>query len=505
MRDLYAVQFTLPDPDDVNRALLLAVDWCSRATGGSISNDAFLEAGTYDGGEGRAAEVVRDDTLWSATVTAPNDSDPTLTWRTQATIGGPGGPIVTVRIGLGSTAPGNPRVAPLDYQFGSPALVRTLLRDFSIEDGGQFIVPEAILVGASEIPRLVEFLTSPSRRLPVLVLTGDPATGRPPIPAAGSGPPASHIARELAGLAHVMVLTSGLAGRALTQALGRERSVWHGAARIYWPGFVTGSDPFDHRFWPPARLKNVHRPFVQEVRTWLSMIAVTRTPPHPGLTTARRTSASSDAELLQLFEEENQRLEEENRELEVQLETLAVAKANLEAKVQAISYKRDAELDNDPDGVQTATNTAAPASVREALELVEEEYADELVVLESARRSAEAFDQYQDPEKALRALRAVAEASAALASGGLGMSLNDFFQSKGFAYSATNAATKAKKFRSHYTINYGDKKRIMEPHLKVDEATSPDQCMRIYWWKDEEEKVFVVGHVGRHLPPIPGS
>jgi len=39
----------------------------------------------------------------------------------------------------------------------------------------------------------------------------------------------------------------------------------------------------------------------------------------------------------------------------------------------------------------------------------------------------------------------------------------------------------------------GDRSRIepSRPH--------PDQCLRIYWYVDEDDRIFVVGHIGRHL------
>jgi hypothetical protein len=61
---------------------------------------------------------------------------------------------------------------------------------------------------------------------------------------------------------------------------------------------------------------------------------------------------------------------------------------------------------------------------------------------------------------------------------------------------------KDRRYKQSYTITYDGKRRVMEPHLIVDEATSPDQCMRIYWWDDQTANVFVVGQVGRHLPPL---
>lgn len=52
----------------------------------------------------------------------------------------------------------------------------------------------------------------------------------------------------------------------------------------------------------------------------------------------------------------------------------------------------------------------------------------------------------------------------------------------------------------HYEVKYKDGAVLLEAHLKIDEATSPDQCLRIYWYVDQDERALVIGHVGRHLP-----
>ena len=36
------------------------------------------------------------------------------------------------------------------------------------------------------------------------------------------------------------------------------------------------------------------------------------------------------------------------------------------------------------------------------------------------------------------------------------------------------------------------------PHLKVDESTSPDQCLRIYWEDDSEARRWTITGIGRH-------
>ncbi len=38
-------------------------------------------------------------------------------------------------------------------------------------------------------------------------------------------------------------------------------------------------------------------------------------------------------------------------------------------------------------------------------------------------------------------------------------------------------------------------------HLTVDQSTSPDVCLQISWYIDEDERIVVVGHAGRHPPP----
>ncbi|MFD6125747.1 hypothetical protein, partial [Streptomyces hydrogenans] len=75
-----------------------------------------------------------------------------------------------------------------------------------------------------------------------------------------------------------------------------------------------------------------------------------------------------------------------------------------------------------------------------------------------------------------------------------------YFRELGYGYSALNPAAQARQTRRHYEVKYKNGTVLLEAHLKVDEATSPDQCLRIYWYIDQHERVLVVGHVGRHLP-----
>jgi len=500
MRDLYAVQL----PFDDSSALLpgattLAAEWCSRSLNGTLDAATLMNSGSYQGDSQHTAEVVTaPDGLWSATIFAPNDGDPTLRWRTQASLSAVGEQMVgTIRIGLGA-APGSPaRVAPLEYEFRSPAIVRTLLRELRSSDAGWRLLATPEALGASNVDTLVDFLLEPGRRLPVVVITGDPSTGRAVFSASDPalGRPEQELARELAGLAHVRMLSSNFASRQFTDRLGRQLSLWHGAVRIYWPGFTLDDDPYRHRLWLADRLHDLRRPLVTELRQWFSTLSVARTPEHPGLLAARRNQTQDVNELLELYEADNARLAEDIRGLGSELRGKDAELLRLQAKLDAISLSRR--------DVEPAIDVAEvpPQNVIQALEQVERIFGDGIVFLDSAKKSAREFVTYNDPDKALRALRAVAEASEARSHGSLGQSLTEFFRQRGFDYSQSNDVVKVRRYKAHYTITYDGNREVMEPHLKVDDFTSPDQCLRIYWWVDTASQVFVVGHVGRHLPP----
>jgi predicted RNA-binding protein with RPS1 domain len=82
-------------------------------------------------------------------------------------------------------------------------------------------------------------LLSGSRTLPVVALTTPAGSAHPLIDP-------ERLARELAGKAMVVVLETGDATWALSDALPKRLDVYGGAARIWWPGLTRESDPFDH-------------------------------------------------------------------------------------------------------------------------------------------------------------------------------------------------------------------------------------------------------------------
>ncbi len=503
MRELYAVELR-PAVDEAAAAIArrLIAEWAARPFDELDPND-LQGPGEYMTQTGRLVVSAGPSGEWVMRWWFDSDVDPSLIWLVEAAVDGPSGPpIVTIRIRIGQNDRVPPVVGPLMYEFRSPAIVRTLLRELAVKDAGAPVNPSYELVGASGVAGLVDFLCASERRLPVVVLSGAPTTGRPVVDA-------RDLASELAGLAHVRVLTGALAGRELSARLGQERSVWWGAARIYWPGFSPSADPYGHRRWLPERLVDPQRlPLVDELRRWLGALSSARTAPHPALRAISAAMALRSEEMPDWVQEYVETVEAERDDA---LGSTAQAQAELAARDARI-----AELEDDVRALQTSFRDVAlampqteeaqqsdseriPSTVAEAVDWAVEEAGETCIFLESAKASGLAFDGYEDPTKLYKAIGAVAEASRRFGDGSLGTNLSQWFRDRGYGYSAREPAARSARTRARYRVRYQDRDEYMEPHLKVDEATHPDQCLRIYWHTDEDDRIFVVGHIGRHL------
>ncbi|NUJ88832.1 hypothetical protein HOW07_12525 [Plantibacter sp. MCCC 1A11337] len=138
--------------------------------------------------------------------------------------------------------------------------------------------------------------------------------------------------------------------------------------------------------------------------------------------------------------------------------------------------------------------------VAAAYRLARKEAPDNLVFLSEADDSVTAFSSYKSPRRLYEALTALSELVAAWKNDELGTGFGEYFAARGYEYSKNNPAATARRTKRHYQRSVDGEVVTMQPHLKVDQASSPDQCLRIYWWRDDATRRLVVGHVGRHLP-----
>lgn len=502
MRELYACQLSLEETPESESIRQLVEEWIARPLGVEPSDidkagdDAIVQAA------GHVVEIERVPMPGGEGVTyawrRPDDEDSTLDWLTLVALApvSPGRTVFTIRIGLERRGD-DLRVAPPRYAFASPAIVRTLLREHHAIDAGVPIEPRYRTRRAGDITNLVGLIRSPERRLPVLVLSRHPS-GEHTVDA-------GELARQLAGLAHVEVLTTYLAALALTDELGPEHSVWNGAVRLYWPGFgIDARDPY----WTPARLVDQDA-FVRSTRSWLGTLAAAEVPENPAVREARRLRRQQlheEAALPTWVEELVDELDRDRADLAQDNARLKAALADEQEKVASTEAElRDLRaqfkvIQSASEPVEDAPLDLDTLTILEAFELVKQEAGEHVVYLSECDGSVLEFATYNSPRRFYEALTAVADAAIAWNDGTLGQGFGSYFASRGYEFTQKNPSARARNTKSAYRRKYEGTVVTMEPHLKVDQATSPDQCMRVYWYVDAAEHRLVVGHVGRHLP-----
>lgn len=469
MRELFAVELLGGERSNNATAWPLVKEWAAR----HVTDDA------KDGGADYGVETAPSGAV-ALTLRQPHEPDPSLRWRADVAVGPPGQVLhATVRVRLEAIA--GRVVAPVSYEFGSPAIVRTILRECKVIDAGAVVSPEPVELGHSDIDGLVRFLRERERRLPVVVVTRTREAGTTLVDE-------RVLAAQLAGLAHVRVLASEHAAWRLTDVVGSALSVWDGGVRVYFPEFSTADDRYSHRLYVADR---VDARLVTQVRSWLATVSSSRTPEHSvhaelredRRRRLREATESADAEFLL---EEAARLEEELGERDVQIaelreEVAALSNQNetLQANVEALSRAdADRAAAEAPEAFAPPCNE--PRTVSEAVAAVEQLaattwYAARVTVTAQALKAARDFSEYRQPEELLRAAQAVLEAGALYHDDRLGEPPAEFFARRGYGYGTQP-----------------------ENHLKVDEGTSPDQCLRIYWDENPDTRTWTITHIGRH-------
>lgn len=341
-----------------------------------------------------------------------------------------------------------------------PPIVAILADGLPLHVGPHAVRTTPDRVPAGGVTDLVERLTDPTRALPVVCVSTELRSGQALVDP-------DRLARELTALASVAVLPDDAAPRALSAAVGDYRSVYGGAARIYWPGFSTDADPRHHRYWRRDQLETPMDDLVVSLRDQLSGLVLLGVP-----TEARVAAHAEDPaprrdpdEWTTLLEEENERLEDE----------LAAARAELDR----LRHRLDI------------------TSVAEAVERAAVDLAGDLVFLREAHDSA-AESPYHSPARVYEALGALAEAARRYADDDLPGGFAAFFAERGLDFAQGVSPTARHRWPREYERTYAGTTVTLGPHLRFGTGPPRSHC-RIYWHLDDDARVIVIGHVGKHL------
>lgn len=91
-------------------------------------------------------------------------------------------------------------------------------------------------------------------------------------------------------------------------------------------------------------------------------------------------------------------------------------------------------------------------------------------------------------------------AEALFSRGGAGCPLREWFASRGYEYAQGDSKSTSAKFGSERMLTIEGLQIRLEEHVTLFENT--DQCVSIYWWRDDSQRRLVVGYVGPHLRTV---
>lgn len=254
-------------------------------------------------------------------------------------------------------------VSPITLYPRCPTIIRELLRlrkDWMF--GGSDIPPPEpiILIGAESATKLAGYIMNESRTLPVTVvsdLDGEPIWTDLP----------EKLSVDLAGLSSV-VRIDGEASWELTRLLGKSRSCYLGAVRIYWPLNEATKDSSQLRsvVWTAERLlsndadgKGLSR-FTTSLRRRVMSIAALSIDAPPGIRTIKSENSraklaeleskadanTEELELARLFIDENETLKDELEQAKKEIAKQAARAEAAEYALEEIKSGGDYNVDD---------------------------------------------------------------------------------------------------------------------------------------------------------------
>lgn len=446
---------------------------------------------------------------WRAAIEQPTRTAPTLRLRSDVQVRPDGdGCVVTIRL---LAVPMDDASVPETVRFDPPRLVPALLEAFPVAVGNLPASTRPKRCGEAAVGALVRDLTHPGREIPMVVLSACPDGTISIDPRL--------TAQTLAGIARVVRLADFATAMRLTEAVGKPLSCYEGAVRVYWPGFRPGDDRYLHPLWTAAAIagRGAAGEMPGVLLRRIGAVAGQRIDPDPAVVALARAVARDQAEALERHRQAPRGTDAEQEEL-LDLAWAEIAQLRL----------RIAELEREQDDLQQTI--AAGFSWREAFERTREQgepvedhdvpqdridglrtLADAVQLVQetlagphvefadSALKSATKAPFQGDPRQAYDALVAICEVADLYHGGRLATTFADQFRERGQDYRANVSPTALGHYPNHYTFGSSKGKVVVGPHLAIGRGNRRNS-LRLYWHVDDEERRFVICHVGEHLP-----
>lgn len=332
-REILRVVATIPidgmdRPFDQARTEILK--WAEKRAGRPLPTEAWNGASFEVLAAGRTTLGVKVDTegrsIWSIRGDDPDKTVPGRVWSTEVTLGQKADESILLGVRL--------LVNSAEDQFSIvpsvPGLVLQIADRCGLCDDSFFISTDPHIVSnETDAENLTDWLASTSRRLPVIVASGDERSAEPNQPLVNAG----ELAKRLCGLAHVVVVPAHLTYM-LSDAFGKSLSTFYGAVRIYYPGFDGLADSHDHRLYLSHQIENRSESVEADIRSAIARDSLRRTRlgddvvPFATIRSAalrieqeqQAALGATDSEQLKASDRRNRALEEENEKLRAEID-----------------------------------------------------------------------------------------------------------------------------------------------------------------------------------------
>jgi hypothetical protein len=346
-----------------------------------------------------------------------------------------------------------------------------------------------------------------------------------------------HLQEKLLGLAQVIQVSTEYNSYDMEEVLGRHWSAWNGAINIIYSatpnGFIKGqlfmSDQIEswgnHQAERAGRMLAwiTHNTNIPKMRERIRAEGVTQLSLRRALRKSRdRTQNLDISELRKELENVWELADEQSKQVEslegevskleegLELKELELQEANDEIRSKDFSIRglkhqlkgsgQDYGSFVDIDRLMEMATRGDQPTPLECLELINDLYFKECIVLPSAKESAKAVGQFNHGRRLLRSLYKLAtKFRCELMDGGDAMARNVFSRNE---YAATESDTVASNptLRSKRVFEYDGKSTEMFRHLKIGIDSDSSKTIRVHFFWDSEKKKIIIGYCGEHLP-----
>lgn len=464
--------------------------------------------------------------IWSLRFDDRRSMEQGAIWRVEATLINGDHPAMGLRlIQVRST-----EEAPLPVASGVPQVVADIAKNIGLMDAGTALLNTATHLSSEEgAPWLIQLLLNAERIQPVIVIAG------------GIDASADRLARRLTGVAHIVCIDTPVSHQ-LVRRLGRERSVYGHAVRLYRPGFNAEVDPYLHPVWPlktnqlPKWLVNdlfeeacatstaaedldERVPPFQAIRQHLATQRVRSSEERLAALRAQSThaAASKDEQISQLLtiraelesaltahQTKASELDAEMADLQEELKATRRERDEARGELRRSQYQFHAQWsESEEQETGTADESYYPDTWDELEDWVEIYGDNKLVLLPQAAKAA-----HESPFKniplAYKALDYLANYYVPMRTRDTDdtasyQASQQALAELGLELSAVGTALDDRRYKQDYRRHHEGRDIWLDQHLKAGVGFDPATIFRLYFWYDADAAKVVVGHLPTHL------